>query len=760
MAKKMRYGLIARSDSCGLGTLSLEFYRHLPFSKVVAISPYRVEYRWKFPDAYWVGSLNASFIRDFLKDLDLLLTFETPYNWEIFNIAREMGVKTVLIPNFEWMPLELPSLPDLCICPTLLDYQEMNEPKIFLPIPINRKILPFKLREKANIFLHNIGKGGVRGRNGTMEILESLPLIKNPIKLVMNFQPALFWINKSVSGKIQEIAGKKYISGEEFRYNKVTLKIQEKDFSKYEDLYNGEDILLHPQKYGSLSLPVQEAMSLGMPVISINKFPENSFLPKELLLTPIKQENIFIRRNTLHSSISPRTIAGKIDEIADKSIKKYSNYNNMLAEKWSWKQLKSKYLNIFEKLVNGERIKQNEDERSSFFIQKKEKNTKNVFIPEKFNSEQQINIDLKGKYIPEIKIGSIIRADNTGLGTLAQEFFNHFNMKALIIKNTSRRIFPERFPGCKIFETEEDVTDQILDNFLDQIDVLVVLQHPFILRVLEKAKAKRKKIIWIPMYECMPEDSPYYKFADLFICPSLVDYQSISNKKIFLPMPVERKVLPFKCRKKAKIFLHTAGRKTAFNRNGTTSLLKAIPLVKNKKVTFLIKVQDETDIKIDDKRVILNVEDIDNYWELFKKGDVFLFPLRYNGLCLPIQEALSTGMLIMATDFPPFNSWLPKEMLIKPIGVEKKTRPTTLTFERDEPAGRRTFYAAIHSPEIIAKKIDEVAKMSPSKISNFSKLSDKIANELSWEELGPKYAELFKRVVQNKNVDLHLFLNY
>ena len=50
--------------------------------------------------------------------------------------------------------------------------------------------------------------------------------------------------------------------------------------------------------------------------------------------------------------------------------------------------------------------------------------------------------------------------------------------------------------------------------------------------------------------------------------------------------------------------------------------------------------------------------------------------------------------------------------------------------------------------------------ISKNKDITISKLSDKIANELSWEELGPKYAELFKRVVQNKNVDLHLFLNY
>lgn len=760
MSKKIRCGIILRSDAGGLGTLSLEFYRHLPFLKGVVLSPFgthKFENKWKFPNAQWVENIDdSSFVRDFLKNLDLLLTFETPYNWEIFNIARNMGVKTILIPNFEWEAPKLPVAPDLCICPTMLDYQEMLEPKIFLPIPINRKILPFKLRKKANVFLHNIGKGGVRGRNATMKVLKTLPLIKKPIKVIMYFQPSLFGVNKNVGEEIKRIAGDKYISGEEFSYEGKILKFQQRELLKYQDLYKEGDVLIHLQEYGSLSLPVQEALSIGMPIIAVDKFPENEFLPRELLVKPVRQQEIVIRRKVLRSLTSPEVIAEKIDEIANKPIEKYSNYSNELAKKWSWKNLRSNYLEVFENLIKKGKVEQTEEERQSFFIPE-ESNKKNFYVNQ--NLEQDYNLKQKGKYIPNIRIGSIVRADNTGLGTLAYEFFNHFNMKVLIIENKPYEVFPERFSGCQVFTKETEIADSILDKFLDQIDLLLIFQHPFITRITKRAKEKGKKIIWIPMYECMPSESSYYKYADFFICPSLLDYKLISGKKIFLPIPVNRELLSFKLKKRAKIFLHVVGTdtETTRDRNGTRYLLKAIPLVKNQKIKFLIRSQSNLGKIISDSRIILKIKNLDNYWELFKEGDVFLFPLKYNGLCLPIQEAVSVGMPIMATDFPPFNSWLPKEMLIEPIGVERITRPTTLTFERDEPRGTRTFYTAIHSPEIIAKKIDEVSKMN---ISKFSKLSNIIADKLSWEKLGPKYAEIFDRIVRNKNLDLYLFLNY
>jgi glycosyltransferase involved in cell wall biosynthesis len=350
----MKIGLIARPDNGGLGSLSVDFYKNLPIEKVIALSPVRKEHEWKFPTAFFTDKLKDDLLADFCQGLDLVITFETPYNWNLFEIAKERKVKTVLIPNFEWMEMTFP-LPDLMICPTMLDYRVLMEPKIYLPIPIDREILPFKLRTKAETFLFNAGRGGIDGRNQAVQVLKSIPLVKSDVKFLIRFQSFL----RSTSPEaINEILTLEKDS---------RVLCWEGELQHYQQAYILGDVLVHPQKYGSLSLPVQEAMSRGMPIIAMNKYPESSFLPKDLLLDSLSVTRSLIRRPVENYNVSPEVIAAKIDEVANMDISQYSLLSDKLAEKWSWSNLKSVYLDIFERLINGQEIKQTDSDREQLY---------------------------------------------------------------------------------------------------------------------------------------------------------------------------------------------------------------------------------------------------------------------------------------------------------------------------------------------------------------------------------------------------------
>jgi glycosyltransferase involved in cell wall biosynthesis len=376
----MKIGAILRGDPCGLSTLSVEFYRHLSLKALVPLNiqrkfdflrfffrksaPLQVN-KSLFPDAMFVEKITDKVARDFLKGLDVLLAFETPYNWNVFKIAREMGVKTVLFVNFEWIPEILPTNPDLFLCPSMADFEVMADPKIFLPPPVNREALLFRERKIARVFLHNAGSGGKGGRNSTHEVLQAIPLVKSDAKFIINIKDLDNFSDLPAKKILSKIPREFLKEGKEFEMAGKSVCVKEGTYADYAARYKDGDVLIHPQIYSGLSLPMQEAISCGMPIIAIDRFPDNGFLNKELLVKPYKQEMRNLYRKVKAELITPEALAAKIDQVYSMPIEKYSRENNALAEKWDWKNMTKIYLEMFENLKNGKTPLQGEEERDA-----------------------------------------------------------------------------------------------------------------------------------------------------------------------------------------------------------------------------------------------------------------------------------------------------------------------------------------------------------------------------------------------------------
>lgn len=301
--------------------------------------------------------------------------------------------------------------------------------------------------------------------------------------------------------------------------------------------------------------------------------------------------------------------------------------------------------------------------------------------------------------------GAIVLATDQGLGYLAREFFNHGLIdKVYIHPHTTRTNHWEWYPRSATVPSTEVL--------LEECDTIFAIETFFDWKVIPKAREKGKKTVIMVMYECTPHPLPYQ--PDLILSPSLLDSDYYPNSvRVTVPVAVAPRV-----RNMARVFVHNAGNGGLGGRNGTKELLEALQYVKS---PIKLILRSQVPIKVpNDPRIDYREGTFENIWD---EGDVFIFPEKFNGLSLPIQEAFASGMLVMCSNRHPFNKWLPTGPMI-PVDKYHKER---LAVEFD---------MAELSPVDIANTIDSWYDKD---ITELSRLGITWGQENSWEKLKTTY---------------------
>ena len=181
-------------------------------------------------------------------------------------------------------------------------------------------------------------------------------------------------------------------------------------------------------------------------------------------------------------------------------------------------------------------------------------------------------------------------------------------------------------------------------------------------------------------------------------------------------------------RKTANVFVFNAGNGGLGGRNGTKELLEAMKYVKSP-IKLIVRSQKPID-EYKDPRIEYRIGTFDDIWS---EGDVFVFPEKFNGLSLPLQEAFASGMLVMCGNRFPMNTWLPTEPLI-PVSGYKKEKVAV------------TFDSAIIRPQDIARTIDAWYNKDISKYSEQGRVFN-INN--SWKIWKEKYINLMSQLLED-----------
>lgn len=322
-------------------------------------------------------------------------------------------------------------------------------------------------------------------------------------------------------------------------------------------------------------------------------------------------------------------------------------------------------------------------------------------------------------------VGTICYTTNSGLGRLADEFIRHGVVNRILMvphpkyNNATIKYVPREEGGPGYTPADQ--------SFLENLDTLLIFENALgHWDLVKQAKNRGTRIVYMPMYEYSPFPPPVQ--PDIVIAVSDLDedyYKDFPTVRLNVPVDVQ-----WKQRETAKVFVHNAGHGGHGYRNGTPELIEAMKDV-TADIKLLIRAQPDSPQMVSlfnksgwrrDPRISFTLQEVPSH-ELYSVGDVFVFPEKFNGLSLPMQEAFASGMVVMGTDRYPMNRWLPLLPLIPSSGSKRMK----IAVE---------FNCAVVEPIAIAGMINAYAGKG---IAHLSQLGKAWAEANSWDILKPKY---------------------
>jgi glycosyltransferase involved in cell wall biosynthesis len=329
-------GLIARADNRGLGQQTWAVYRNLNPAKTLVVNchsaqPLKLRYE-RFPHAQVVDGIpGADDFRRLLDGITALYTAETGYNQQLWELAHQHGVKTVLHANYEF--LDTFDRPTVWAAPSLWNIDQWPAGTVHLPVPIETDRFPVTDKPStARRFLHVVGRPAIHDRNGTADLLQALPHVKSPIEVTITCQ---------LSGYVGKLMNDHHIRIP----SHITLNVQSVDAENYWDNYTGFHAMVLPRRFGGLCLPANEAIGAGMPVITTDTNPNNTWLPSDWLVKATHAGEFRAKQHITYVKTDPLVLAAKIDQMAQD----HNFYTAAVAEasvlrdRYSWKTLTSLY---------------------------------------------------------------------------------------------------------------------------------------------------------------------------------------------------------------------------------------------------------------------------------------------------------------------------------------------------------------------------------------------------------------------------------
>lgn len=343
----MKLGLVAYSDNTGLGSQTKAYYDNLmPFRTMVLdrtnlITPHKYV-PGRFPDVWRTipGLPDIHEVHAFLSGLDVVLMAETAPTQYMIRAARARGVRTVVVPNWEYFDKSVDRrvMPDMLMPASLWHYDDYPGTVYYVPFAVTPRQI-HRVRPTAKRFLHIAGRPVYPDRNGTELLFESLQHVTEPITVTLT----------CLDPKYLDDLARKYqdkLPG----FVEIKLLGPQADLS---ELYLNNDALLMPRRFGGLCLPVNEAIGYGLPVIMPDIMPNSSWLPMSWLVTAHKTDTRKMANPIDVYSADPRLYAARIDRLAgdDKFYARCLVQASELAYDYSWQTLKPKYLDVLENMV-------------------------------------------------------------------------------------------------------------------------------------------------------------------------------------------------------------------------------------------------------------------------------------------------------------------------------------------------------------------------------------------------------------------------
>jgi hypothetical protein len=290
-----------------------------------------------------------------------------------------------------------------------------------------------------------------------------------------------------------------------------------------------------------------------------------------------------------------------------------------------------------------------------------------------------------------VSLGIIARCDNTGLGNQTRQLVEMLNPDIVILidfRNFKENgHYPEWYKGRKIINIDGHITDDQAHELTKNLDIVFSCETFYNDQFSAIAKQNECKTILQYNYELLMNfGNKMLPLPDVLLAPSMWNIPSMERlvrgtgtTVKYLPPPT----YPEKFANNIKTnyndhnrILHIHGNGAAFDRNGTDAVIN---MMKHSKEDYelVIKTQVGFEPLHKDSRITIKHDNEKNQEDLYAGFDMLLMPRRYGGLCLPMNEALLSGLPVLMTNVEPNNLILPGPWLINSAGfnpVQTKNR--------------------------------------------------------------------------------------
>ena len=352
----MKIGLLAYSSQTGLGFQTHDFFVHMAPEKTLVVdlsfsNRMPVDHSW-FPGARVARGYPCDADMEWLADgVDIVFVCENPLNYHLYQVCRERGVQVVSQYNFEFLDYFLHPdwlKPSVLAAPSGWGIDQVRNlnvaPVVRLPVPVDRDVHRFRRIEHLETFVHIVGRPTAGDRNGTLAFLSAARSIGPEYKYRVFYQTPS-----------DERAQQYFVPVAQALAECQDIIEVVADSPSNTDLFSEGEVLVLPRKYGGLCLPVNEALSHGMPVVMPDISPNNEWLPFDWLCRA-RFSGKFEGRDWV--DVYESDVDSLVDvmlSFGDDSVLGAANLEaDRLADLISWEALKPYYVQSLEWICQGD----------------------------------------------------------------------------------------------------------------------------------------------------------------------------------------------------------------------------------------------------------------------------------------------------------------------------------------------------------------------------------------------------------------------